>query len=90
MKFLMIVLLWMSGLSAIVAGTTVVNDLITRGDYETHDLSSLIDACIIFWLAATVYGQRVRESHLQYENTWLTSAVKSYERRIQDDKNEEQ
>lgn len=60
MKFILIALMAISGLRAIMAGAAVVGGLISHGRFDGDDVTYLIDAGVIFWLASEAYSQLIR------------------------------
>lgn len=74
-----------SGLNIIMSGVKLIGDLIQYGEFSDELFITLMHVCIIFWLAAELYGLRLERAKLRHKNAILADALAVQNQRIKNE-----
>lgn len=80
------IIMAVAGLNGIMSGVKLIGDLIQHGKFHYSFLIVLIHVSVIFWLAAEIYGLRLKLTEVKRKNAQLTDTVRAYDRRLGDDR----
>lgn len=81
----LVIIMAVAGLNGIMSGVKLIGDLIQHDEFRTELLIVFIHVFVIFWLAAEVYGLRLKLTEVLHKNTKLTRAVAARTSRFEDD-----
>ena len=82
----LVVIMAVAGLNSIMSGVALIGDFIQYGVFQHQSLTKFIYACVIFWLAAEVYGLRCERAQLRRKNAILTDSLEAHNRRIENER----